>query len=108
LTTQSKEEIVILYAPNELTKQVFYKIRILFFLWLDPTSGPHGKENFLKLYVQAAGYARKPQGLGRTMKENCMLQKKKALKCEHESLTKGFYLSLEKEVQNPIVLPTNY
>jgi hypothetical protein len=36
------------------------------------------------------------------MKENCMLQKKKALKCEHESLTKGFYLFLEKEVQNPI------
>jgi hypothetical protein len=65
-------------------------------------------EFFLKLYVQAAGYARKPQGLGRTMQENCVLWKKKALKCEHERLTKGFYLFLKKEVQNPIVLPTNY
>jgi hypothetical protein len=83
-------------------------IRILFFSWLYPTSGPRGKENFFKLYVQAAGYSRKPQGLGRTMQENCVLRKKKALKCEHERLTKGFYLFLKKEVQNPIVLPTNY
>jgi hypothetical protein len=69
---------------------------------------PPWKGNFLKLYEQAAGYARKPQGLGRTMQENCVLWKKKALKCEHERLTKGFYLFLKKEVQNPIVLPTNY